>query len=92
MTTTTRAKKVTAAEVQDNVIGVDLVTVSKGVYKAFRGFFYTNGGSWQALASRVRAAYPSAVILDGGEVWKPFKGGAPVNKQSHWWVTFRLGE
>lgn len=25
-------------------------------------------------------------IIDRGNVWKDFKGGAPVERQSHWWV------
>ncbi len=39
---------------------------------------------------QVRAAFPQAVVLDSGEVWKPFVGGAPLAKSSHWFVKFTV--
>lgn len=82
----------TASQVYDEVIGVDQVTVNKGVYTARRGFYYTGGATAEGLVNRIKAAFPQAVIIDSCEVWLPFRGGASVAKQSHWFVKFTLGE
>lgn len=68
------------------------ITVSKkdGVFTVRRGFFYSHGGSAEKFAERVKSAIPNATILDCGEVWKPFRGGASVANSSHWWVKFSL--
>ena len=52
------------------------------------GFFYTMGGTAEKYAAMVQRAFPYANILDSGEVWKPFNGGASVARSSHWYVTF----
>ena len=55
-----------------------------------QGFFYTNGNTSQMLADKVSRVLTESnltfKVVDHGEVWKDFKGGAPVAKQSHWWV------
>ena len=68
----------------------DTVSVKAGVVTIRRGFFYTGGVTAGAYADKVRAAFPNATILDAGEVWKPFRGGAKVAQQSHWFVKFTL--
>ena len=37
-----------------------------------------------------KAAFPNAEILESGEVWKDFRGGASVAQQSHWFVKFTV--
>lgn len=68
----------------------DTCCVRDGVCTIRRGFFYTNGFTAEKYRGRVLAAYPNADILDYGEVWKPFRGGASVAAGSHWFVKFRL--
>lgn len=68
----------------------DNVTFSKGVYFKRMGFFYTHGKTSQNLADRVQEKIPSAIILDHGEKYLPFRGGEPLIKNSHWWVKFKL--
>ena len=80
----------TVKQVRD-LISVDTLSLKNGVFTARRGFFYTHGGSSEKLAARIQAALPQAVILDQGEVWKAFRGGASVANQSHWFVKFTLG-
>lgn len=69
---------------------VDTASTKNGVYTIRKGFFYTNGFTAEKLAERVLEAYPEAKILDKGEVWKPFRGGASVAASSHWFVKFTL--
>ena len=64
------------------------LSVRKGVYTLRRSFFYTHGYTSTMLAEKVKAA--GFTIIDHGEVWKNFRGGASVAKQSHWWVRFTI--
>lgn len=66
------------------------VTYVRGIYTKRVGFFYTNGNTSDKVVARIKANLPEAIIIDHGEVWKPFNGGAPLAKQSHWWVKFKL--
>lgn len=68
----------------------DALSKSKGVFTARKGFFYTGGKTADAFAARVKEALPEANILEQGEVWLPFRGGAPITRQSHWFVRFTL--
>lgn len=59
-----------------------------------RGFFY---GSWEGsekwrdqVESALTAAGIKYKLEDYGIIQKPFKGGASVSKQSHWWVQVTL--
>lgn len=71
-------------------LDVDSASVKNGVFTVRRGFFYRHGFTADALAASVKRAFPTAKVLDSGEVWKPFRGGAPVSKQSHWFVKFEV--
>ena len=75
--------------------GVDLVSKlrgypHRGAYKAYQSFFYTSGRDEDWVILNIKKAYPHAQIIEAGEIWKPFKGRAPIQRQSHWWVIFRL--
>lgn len=73
------------------LIHADSLTLAKdGTYTARFGFFYTHGLNAEHFVKMVRAAFPAATVLTSGEVWKPFKGSAPVSRQSHWFVTFTM--
>lgn len=65
-------------------------SIKSGVITVRDGFFYSGGKTAENLVNRIKAAFPDATILDSGEVWKDFRGGAPVVKQTHWWVRFTL--
>ncbi len=71
----------------------DKVIVREGVYKAFWGFFYRQGGDEYSCLTQVEGAlFRAQVPCRIEELNKPFVGGAPVNKQSHWWVEFRVND
>jgi len=81
--------KMTKIEMQE-AIGCDTLSVRKGVWVARWGFFFTKGATSIQKADRVRNAFPAAKVLEHGELWKAFRGGAPTSRQSHWWVAFTL--
>jgi len=59
--------------------------------KAMKGYFYRGqGGTIEALVSKVKEAFPSAEIIETGDHFTAFRGGAPVSKQSHIYVEFSL--
>ena len=70
--------------------GADDISLSKDIITVRRGFFYTMGKTADDYVQRVLKAYPKAKIIDSGEVWRTFRGGASVRTQSHWFVKFKL--
>jgi hypothetical protein len=68
----------------------DSYSVRDGVFTVRRAFFYRHGFDADQFADRVRQAFPNATIIDSGEVWKPFRGGASVKRGSHWYVVFTV--
>ena len=58
-----------------------------------RGFFYTHGMTAETFALSVEKAIAEAGskarVVDSGEVWKDFRGGASIANQSHWWVEIK---
>jgi hypothetical protein len=83
--------KTTTKQVRE-VLLPDSISQKNGVFTVRRGFFYTGGFTAEGYAAKVKAAFPNATILGCGEVWKPFRGGAGVAAQSHWWVKFEVVE
>lgn len=81
----------TNAEVRKAVEGfADSVAILNGVFTVRRGFFYRCGGSAEALRAAVEKAVPGACILDSGEKWTAFNGGASLARSTHWWVKFTV--
>ncbi len=73
-------------------LNISTASLRNGVFTIRKGFFYTGGYTEQMLAAAVKKAFPTAVILESGEVWKSFRGGASVAAQSHWFVKFSISE
>jgi hypothetical protein len=74
--------------------GIDsrYVSLRNGKFKLMRGFFYTGGFTSEMLANKVKAAIPTADIIEHHEIWLPFRGGYPTSKQSRWEVVFTIKE
>lgn len=55
-----------------------------------KGFFYRMGMDSHQLADKVQAKLDAAgvklKVVDCGEQWRPFRGGASVAQGSHWYV------
>lgn len=79
----------TIKEIKENILA-DEVTYSKGVFTARTGFFYTHGRTVQDLIDKVKEIVPEANVIDQGEVWKNFNGGASLRASSHWFVKFTI--
>jgi len=60
-----------------------------------RGYFYKNGVTAESLRNyvenRLKETGIKYSVVDYGEVWKPFKGGATIANSSHWWVELNVG-
>lgn len=48
----------TAKQVQENMIGVDMVTKHNGMFTARLGYFYTHGKTANDLVQTVLESYP----------------------------------
>ena len=89
-------KKMNVAKVEAHLFkkGADLDVLNynrqTGVFTLRREFFYTFGNSAVKIADAVKKAYPGAMILKMFDVWKPFRGGAPIEKSSHFLVKFKF--
>lgn len=60
-----------------------------------QGYFYRHGKTADALEAQVRAGLSKRndiefKILGSGDHWAPFRGGASLVNQSHWWVVVRV--
>lgn len=62
----------------------EVIRWGDGMVIARRGFYYKNGKSSKEFAGQL--ADLGFTVLEHGEVDKPFKGGAGVSKNSHFWV------
>lgn len=82
--------KTPSANVVRETLHASTCSLRAGVYTARWGFFYRHHGSAERAAERVLVAFPHAHVVDSGEVWKAFSGGASVANQSHWFVKFTL--
>ena len=61
-----------------------------------KGFYYTHGycaaDLEQEISIALRDKQIKFQIIDSGEYWTAFRGGAPIQRQSHWYVEFKLGK
>lgn len=53
------------------------------------GFYYKLSSS-KELAIKLKYEFLNINIVEIKDVWKPFIGGAPVEKQSHYYVEFNF--
>ncbi len=84
-------KKLTANWLKEHIAGIDEVVKYKGAFTFRRGFYYRHGFTSEQLVEKLRSQLPDNIqIIDSGEIWKDFRGGAPLAKQSHWYVTIKI--
>lgn len=85
--------KTLLGEIRD-LLPVDSLSHRDGVFTAREGFFYTHGKTSLDLVALVTQTLEehgfSVEVDDSGEVWKDFRGGAPVGRSSHWFVKFKI--
>ena len=89
-----KIKKLSAKQVEekfnDKSIYPDEITLKSGIYTIREGFFYRHGKTTKDLLNKVKSVFPNATIIDSGEIYTAFNGGAKISKQSHWFVKFTL--
>ena len=74
-----------------SLLQVDMVSKKRnGNFIIRKGYFYTNNFSEGKLKAKVEMLIPSATVVECGNHWTAFKGNAPLQKSSHWWVEFQI--
>lgn len=67
-----------------------------GNYVARRGFFYTHGMDGASFAQTIEAllrkAGIQAKVINSGEKWASFRGGASIAASSHFWAEISLDD
>lgn len=71
-------------------LGASTISKRGNVITIRKSFFYKHGFTTEMLEAKVLAKFPGATIVDSGEIWKAFRGGATIAQQSHWFVKFEL--
>lgn len=62
-----------------------------GSIKTMSPYYYRGqGGTQESNKAKVLQAFPNAEIIDTGDNFTAFIGGAPVHKQSHIYVIFKV--
>ena len=73
-------------------ICADALSKRQGIYTARDEYFYRHGKTEQDLVNKIKAVFPNANIIEAGDHWAPFRGGASVARSSHWFVKFTISE
>jgi len=70
----------------------EYVSKYKGQFKYWRGYFYRFNMTPEKLVTHVKEKIPTAIIVDSGDHWATFNGGAKSgsSKDSYMWVKFVL--
>lgn len=75
-------------------VNCDQIVVRSGQATFRRAFFYRQGRLALDFLAQVKRELDDAGVryrlADWGEVWKPFRGGASISQQSHWFVKVEL--
>jgi hypothetical protein len=69
-------------------IGADTLSKSGGHYIVRKQYFYRMGNSEENLKNNVLKVFPNAKIVEIGDHYASFRGGASVAASSHFWVKF----
>ncbi len=83
-----------AKVIREKVVLADSVGVNKaGDVVVRHEFFYRHGGTAEkyrdCIVKQLQVFGIEVTVVDSGEVWKAFRGGASVANQSHWFVVLR---
>ena len=68
----------------------DSISIKNGIITARKGFYYRFNKTSEDWRGIIANALPEANIIDSGEKWVPFRGGASIANQSHWYVKFEF--
>jgi len=95
MTTKTTNPRSAARQLLADLLPDTMAANKRGNLVLRWSFFYTMGRTAQRYVKAVTAALTDHgiphTIVDSGEVWKAFSGGASVSQQSHFYVEVKVG-
>jgi hypothetical protein len=85
--------EVTLANLKEKIY-CDQISKCKQGFIFRRGFFYTNGGTSEKFKNNIvkqltEKGFTKFVVVDSGEKWTTFKGGASLTNLNRWWVIIR---
>jgi hypothetical protein len=68
------------------------VKFSKQTFKVCKSYFYRKGLTPEAIADKFQAEFPGATLVNTGDHWHDFVGGAKQfsAKDSYMWAEFAL--
>lgn len=89
------ATRIKNAYENGDLMGADHVAKSSdGTFIFRRTYFYSHGGSSEKFAAKVdnmlTAIGIAHEIVDHGDHYAPFRGGASIKTSQHWWVKVRV--
>ncbi len=80
--------------IEDNLFPDTIGTKKGGNILCRWGYFYTHGNTAEVYVEKVKNLLDKHQvqynIVDSGDIWKTFRGGASVANQSHWYVEIKL--
>lgn len=80
-------------DVRNHLLGYfDSASQKEGVFTVRRSYFYTNGLTAEKCEAIVKSRIPAAQIIESGNKWTTFRGGASVAQGSHFWVKFKIAD
>ena len=78
------------------IVGGNKVSKHKGIFTARFGYFYRHGQSGESTRDKVVKRLTDAgikhTVVDYGDHYAAFDGGAPIEKSSHFYVKFTIEE
>lgn len=87
-----RKELITALELVPEDLEAGEVSLSKGKFTLRQGFFYRTSEAEKVFAPLLEKLTAAGFVLsevEHGEKWAAFVGGAPLKKQSFYWVSFK---
>ncbi len=91
-------KKITTAFLRDNIMcdSIGKKRDGSGHFVFRRGYFYRHGIDQHKFAKRISFELSELgidhKIVDCGDHWAPFRGGASIAQSSHFWVQVEIIE
>lgn len=87
-------KKITANSLRDITFADSVGRNKQGNFVFREGYFYRHGrtaeGFASAVAAKLKAEGIDAELVDSGDHWASFRGGASLRTSSHFWAEFKV--
>ena len=71
-------------------LNVDTISRKENIYTVRKEYFYRFGKDEDTIVEKILVLFPTAKIIDKGDHFAPFRGGASTANSSHWYVKFSI--